>query len=108
VFPVPVAEALARRSFFGQGTTDLVVTPEDYQAKNRQANEIIRRVAAERAIVLDPAEVLTDANGNWVAQIDGEALYHDSSHLSGAGGRLLAPLFERLFQELGLGDPSLP
>jgi hypothetical protein len=43
-----------------------------------------------------------------VAELGGEALYEDSSHLSGAGARRLVPLFERLFQEVGLGIRGQP
>jgi len=107
-FASPVAEVLARRSILGQGTADLVVIREEHDDRNRQANEIIRRVARDRAIVLDPRDVLTDADGNWVAEIGDEALYHDAHHLSGAGGRRLAPLFLRLFRDLGLGSPVDP
>jgi hypothetical protein len=107
-FPSPVPEVLARRSVFGQGTADVFVTEVEHEARNGQANEILHRIAEDRAIVLDPIGVLTDSRGNWAAEIDGEALYHDAQHLTGAGGRRLAPLFERLFQELGLGTPVPP
>ncbi|MEN9664856.1 MAG: hypothetical protein RLZZ326_1219 [Planctomycetota bacterium] len=107
-FSTPVPEALARRAIFGLPTADLVVSEREYQIQNRLVNAIIRRVAENRAVILDPREIMTDSSGNWVAELGGEALYEDSSHLSGAGGQRLAPLFERLFQELGLGIPGQP
>jgi peptidoglycan/LPS O-acetylase OafA/YrhL len=103
-FASPVPEALARRSVFGQRTTDVVMTAADYEDRNGPTNAVLQRVAKDRAIVLDPAEVLTDASGDWAAQIDGQALYHDAHHLTGAGARRLAPQFLRLFRELGLGS----
>ena len=107
-FSTSLPEALARRAIFGLGTADLVVSESEYQDQNRLANGIIRSVAGNRAVILDPREIMTDSSGNWVAELGGEALYEDSSHLSGAGGRRLAPLFERLFQEVGLGIPGQP
>ena len=107
-FPVHVADELARRSIFGLRSADLVLSPEEYWAQNQTANEVILRVAAGRAAVLNPADVLTDSQGNWVAQIDGKTLYSDSSHLSGAGGLRLAPLFEELFEKMGIGAPGDP
>jgi peptidoglycan/LPS O-acetylase OafA/YrhL len=106
--PTPIPEALARRAIFGLGTADLVVSDREYQVQNRLANDIIRRVAGNRVVILDPREIMTDSSGNWVAELGGEALYEDSSHLSGAGARRLVPLFERLFQEVGLGIRGQP
>ena len=106
-FASPVPEVLARRSVFGQGTADVFVTGVEHEARNGQANEILRRIAEDRATVLDPSGVLT-SRGNWAAEIDGEALYHDAQHLTGAGGRRLAPLFEQLFRDLGIGTSVDP
>jgi hypothetical protein len=107
-FSTSLPEALARRAIFGLGTSDLVVSESKYQDQNRLANSIIRSVAGNRAVILDPRDIMTDASGNWVAELGGEALYGDASHLSGTGGRRLAPLFERLFQELGVGASDRP
>ena len=107
-FSTSLPEALARRAIFGLGTADLVVSESNYQDQNRLTNSIIRSVAGNRAVILDPRDIMTDASGNWVAELGSEALYHDASHLSGTGGRRLAPLFERLFQELGVGASDGP
>lgn len=52
--------------------------------------------------VLNPADVLVDANGVWRMERDGDCLYRDDNHLSRAGSLRLLPLFQQALHDVGL------
>lgn len=93
LFPDQVPKLLASRAFFGLPTSTVGVSREEYQELNRRAETVIRDVARGRAEVLDPAPAFVDSQGFWRAEIGGESMYRDRSHLSVAGGRRTKDMF---------------
>jgi hypothetical protein len=95
-FDVPRVAALtaARR-----GDLEVLgVTRHEHERRRGPLEPMFDEVTRAGAAVLDPAGYFLNARGLYAAVRDGQVLYWDSHHLSVAGSRLLAPLFEPVFQ----------
>ena len=69
-----------------------------HRERNREAEAILRRVAAGKATILDPAVAFLDATGMWRVEHDGQVLYRDAEHLTTEGGLLLKEMFREWLQ----------
>ena len=98
----PVPETLAKALQRGQ-TTLPGLDARDYAALQPHAEAAFARVPQVRAVA--PGALLCP-EGRCIADRDGQALYKDDDHLSPAGARYVATLFEPILSEL-LTQPHL-
>jgi peptidoglycan/LPS O-acetylase OafA/YrhL len=75
---------------------------DEHLARNRLGNGIIDRMSGHGVSVLDPVSFFVDDSNIWRAELEGVSMYRDRHHLSIEGSLRLKPLFERLFDHLGL------
>ena len=75
---------------------------EEHLMLNDLADSIIDRCKGSNVVVLDPTPFFVDDAKLWRAEYDGEAMYWDVNHLSIKGSLRLKPMFEHLFDVLGL------
>jgi peptidoglycan/LPS O-acetylase OafA/YrhL len=95
---VDVRRALARASMMGHDPTQVGVWAADHRERCSFERGIIAGMASLHAMILDPCDLLSDANGFCRAAKEGHALYVDKSHLSLDGAAQLVPLFSRIFE----------
>ena len=93
---VDVPSVLARRAYWRLPSVDIGVPIEAHRSRNEYCDNIIRRVANGRAIVVDPAPYFVNSNGIWQAVVSGEVMYCDSNHLSFEGGLRLEGAFSKV------------
>ncbi len=91
--PDNVPLALARRSLFGLDTAAFGLPLTECLRIRQHSENIIRRVANGRALVLDPVNRFANNDGLCPAVIDGDVIYADSWHLTPAGSLRLAPMY---------------
>lgn len=117
-FTVDVPRVQALRLFSGRSASPMIISREQHDEVNRQADEVLTRVAGEFGTVelLDPAAVFCDRQGNWVSEIGDDVIYADSAHLTIAGGlrgrELFLPLLLKqaaaVFNRDGPAGTTLP
>jgi peptidoglycan/LPS O-acetylase OafA/YrhL len=94
---------LAKAQVLAQPVQDVGVRAIDYELANNKCNSLIRRAAkAHQATVLDPSQYLTDEQGKWRAELDGQVIYRDRTHLTVEGGLRLKPLFENYLRNISV------
>lgn len=94
-FDVPrVAAVLALR---GGDLNSLCISQSDYEQIGRPFEVWGKELARHGVTVLNPARFFEE-NGRCIVLRDGKLLYADPHHLTVAGARELAPLFEPIFQ----------
>ena len=96
---VPLVLSMAVRR--GKDVTRIGIPRSQYLSDNARCNEVIRRLGMKGVEVLDLAPFFVDSAGLWRAEMGGESLYLDTSHLSVEGSLRLQPLFKELFTSLG-------
>lgn len=105
VRPIPemgfdVPKTLSRRLAFGL-KEDVSVSMEDYRKRNQwvwDAQDLAQKRCGVK--ILDPLPYLCDASRCYGSR-NLQALYFDSNHLSETGNKLLAPMFQVVFDERG-------
>jgi peptidoglycan/LPS O-acetylase OafA/YrhL len=99
---VPLKLSMAIR--MGQDVDKIGVPLDEHLRRNELCNEIFDRIkkSIPSLRILDPAPRFVDESGLWRAEYDGEAMCWDHTHLTAAGSLRLKPLFERLFDDLGM------
>jgi len=95
-----VPTALARRVLTRVSTSDFGVSLEAHRSQNSLCDDIIRRVASGRCLVIDPAPCFVNGRGLWRGEIEGEVMYSDAGHLSVQGSLRLKRLFEEVLDSL--------
>lgn len=97
---VEVARTLSRQLMFGKPLRDISIPLEDYNNRHRTALTALRQAEKDCGIrLLDPVPYLC-SNGACHGSQDGIPYYYDDDHLSVAGARKLAPLFQQVFEPL--------
>jgi len=106
VGPVPevginVPRALANGKRFGFDD-DIAPTRAEFEARQRVTFDILDRVAAQHGATVVPVhQVLCSEYICRVTSRNGRPLYYDDDHLSFAGGRVIVPALQRIFQASG-------
>jgi peptidoglycan/LPS O-acetylase OafA/YrhL len=102
VYPVPetgfnIPPTLARLAMMGRSPDEFVLPVRHYVDRHRTIEGILDSLPSGPEVVrIRPAEQMCDAERCTVLA-DGEPLYWDDDHLSLAGARFIAPLFEPVF-----------
>jgi peptidoglycan/LPS O-acetylase OafA/YrhL len=98
-FPGFDAPRLAAVTVMRKGDLEeLGTTRAQYQQRNHDLNQTFEQIARLGATVLDPSPYFLNHKGVYGVMQNGQILYWDYLHLSVEGSRLLAPLFEPIFQ----------
>lgn len=93
-----VPSFIARVKYFRRDLS-ISVTRKDYNLRNWEFNELLERISAKySAKIVYPDDLFCGADVCKVVQ-DDKLLYLDDDHLSPAGARLVAPMFEPIFME---------
>jgi len=92
-----VPRGLARNEILGRAEANVGWPVPDFLAAGRPQDEVIARLAAAGAKILDPKEYLLDAQQRCRVVRDGKALYFDTNHLTVTGTELLRPMFVPIF-----------
>lgn len=96
-FDVPKALALGRLpGGWFPNPAERTTTLEKHREINAVMQALIPRLLETGARVLDPADLLMNADGRTLIEHDGHAVYVDYNHLTVKGAHLLRPLFEGL------------
>jgi len=74
------------------------VSPGEYEQYNQALTETFAQISQSGATVLDPTGCFLNRQGLYGVVKDDQVLYVDYLHLSVDGARLLAPLFEPIFE----------
>jgi hypothetical protein len=77
---------------------EIGITPERHQAVNHELAATFEQISLMGATVVDPASYFLNRKGLYGIAKNGQILYSDDNHLTLEGARLLAPLFEPIFQ----------
>jgi hypothetical protein len=102
---VDVPSMLARALILGREVEISLPRTAYDMRQERSAAELARQATRHHALVLGPAAYLCDSTSCDV-QRNGLVLYADSDHLSPAGARLLAPMFDGIFTAAAEAPPS--
>ncbi|MGB6222638.1 MAG: acyltransferase family protein [Haloferula sp.] len=98
-FRVPAGLAFIKHK--GGDPSMEVVSEEFYLRRNRECNEILDEIGKmEGVFVISPEEALRTENGYRLYANDA-CLYSDNQHLSLSGARLVSPVLEKSFLEMG-------
>ena len=76
----------------------LGITREQHQMSSPELRQTFEQISQMGATVLDPADYFLNRNGLYGVVKNDHVLYWDNNHLTVEGSRLLAPLFEPIFQ----------
>jgi peptidoglycan/LPS O-acetylase OafA/YrhL len=76
----------------------LGVIPEEWQMANRRVNKTFEQISQLGATVLDSAPYFLNRQGRYGVVKNDQVLFRDYHHLTVEGSRILAPLFEPIFQ----------
>jgi peptidoglycan/LPS O-acetylase OafA/YrhL len=76
----------------------LGITREKHELSNHELDQTFEQISQMGATVLDPSDYFLNHNGLYGVVRNDQVLFWDSHHLTVEGSRLLAPLFEPVFQ----------
>jgi peptidoglycan/LPS O-acetylase OafA/YrhL len=89
-----VSRVLARAALTGRDLGRIGISRDEHRRQMAPVDEIIDGVAGPNVTVIDPAELLFDADGVSRMVSNGKPLYRDTNHLTVHGSKELRPLFE--------------
>ncbi|MFJ3119620.1 acyltransferase family protein [Pseudomonas protegens] len=94
--PFSIYKGLNLHKRIFQHTSDISVSLQDYEKRNRVANNVIETAAKEcNAKVIDPTPYLCP-NGRCMGSKNGVPLYYDDNHLVDSGNEQLKGLFSEV------------
>lgn len=93
-----VPSFMARVKYFRRNLS-ISVTHKDYNLRNKEFNDLLEQISAKYSVkIVYPDDLFCVPDLCKVVQ-DDKLLYLDDDHLSPAGARLVAPMFEPIFME---------
>jgi len=95
-FDVPRLAAIT--SMYNGDLEELGIAPQKHETLNREMNQTFEQIERMGATVLDPSQYFMNSKGLYGVIRNDVLLYRDDDHLTIEGSRLLAPLFEPIFQ----------
>ncbi|MEZ0471853.1 acyltransferase family protein [Luteimonas salinilitoris] len=105
IYPFPDSEfdvptSIARTLLHGNRPEDFALGKDRYLAENRYALAELDRLHQAGIARVVPTDVLCNAS-HCITSRDGKGFYFDDNHLTMAGARYIAPLFEAFFDATG-------
>lgn len=100
-FPVHVPRRSALLALHHRPRIPLGIPLESHRMQNRWSDDLFERIQHENPQVhlLDLSAPFRDGGDIWWSEIDGQLLFGDTNHLSGAGSRRVAPVLKQALEE---------
>lgn len=97
---VDIPRELADRLWREMHLEGIGISRLDYERDQQTIGTIFNRLETSGVTIIDPSELLFDADGQPILMQGGQSLYLDEDHVSDAGAHFLRPVIEPLIQAI--------